>query len=97
MATAFDQRMAENDKRKKFARILNDVIAAANDCGVEVKLVRDADTPVCFYYDYKSGKVLLEDTTTPCDNCISRLLESCCLTRDHNQPCEKYKGGLRNV
>ena len=97
MVTSFDQRIAENDRRKKFARILNDVIAAAGDCGVEVRLVRDAETPVHFYYDYKSGMVLLEDTATPCDNCITRMLESCCLTRDHNQPCEKYKGGLRIV
>lgn len=97
MVTSYDQRMAENDKRKKFARILNDVIAAASDCGVEVKLVRDADTPVRFYYDYKSGKILLEDTATPCNNCITRMFESCCLTRDYNQPCENYKGGLNNV
>ena len=97
MAVVFDQHMTESDRRKKFARILNDVIAAANDCGVEVRLVRDADTPVRFYYDYKSGKVLLEDTATPCDNCITRMFESCCLTRDYNQPCKNYKGGLNNV
>lgn len=97
MATVFENKILIQDRRKKIARALNDIIEMAKDCGVEVALVRDATTPVKFFYDYKSGKVLLEDTSTPCDTCITRLLESCCLTRDYNQPCENYKGGLRDV